>query len=76
MSTSESEKETNISEKENNITEKEHNFIQKIIVIPEFCGHCNKKFVKKISTAFITNHILFLFSLLNTISKKNFQNQI
>ncbi|XP_060835117.1 rac GTPase-activating protein 1-like [Rhopalosiphum padi] len=43
MSTSESEKETNISEKENNITEKEHNFIQKIIVIPEFCGHCNKK---------------------------------
>uniref|UniRef100_A0A2H8TPW1 Rac GTPase-activating protein 1 n=1 Tax=Melanaphis sacchari TaxID=742174 RepID=A0A2H8TPW1_9HEMI len=43
LSTSESEKENNISEKENNITEKEHNFIQKIIVIPEMCGHCHKK---------------------------------
>ncbi|CAH1725131.1 unnamed protein product [Aphis gossypii] len=38
-----SEKENNISEKENNVTEKEHNFIQKIIVIPEICGHCHKK---------------------------------
>jgi len=56
LSTSESEKENNTSEKENNIfekennvTEKEHNFIQKIIVIPEICGHCHKKFVQNIS---------------------------
>ncbi|XP_060858295.1 rac GTPase-activating protein 1-like [Metopolophium dirhodum] len=34
---------TSDSETENNITEKKHNFIQKIIVIPEMCGHCHKK---------------------------------
>lgn len=39
---------TSDSEMENNITEKKHNFIQKIIVIPEVCAHCHKKFVKHI----------------------------
>ncbi|XP_060875414.1 rac GTPase-activating protein 1-like [Metopolophium dirhodum] len=34
---------TSDSETENNITKKKHNFIQKIIVIPEMCGHCHKK---------------------------------
>jgi len=64
LSTSESEKENNIfekenniSEKENNITEKEHNFIQKIIVIPEICGYCHKKFVQNISIIIIINHL-------------------
>lgn len=27
--------------------EKKHNFVQKIIVIPEICGQCHKKFVEK-----------------------------
>eukprot|EP00102_Acyrthosiphon_pisum_P024062 XP_016661272.1 PREDICTED: rac GTPase-activating protein 1-like isoform X2 [Acyrthosiphon pisum] len=34
---------TSDSETENNITEKKHNFVQKIIVIPEMCGHCHEK---------------------------------
>lgn len=34
---------TSDSEMENNIIEKKHNFIQKMIVVPEMCGHCTKK---------------------------------
>ncbi|CAI6358523.1 unnamed protein product [Macrosiphum euphorbiae] len=36
---------TSDSETENNITEKKHNFIQKIIVIPEICSHCQKSLI-------------------------------
>lgn len=54
------EKENNIEEKKNNITEKEHHFIQKIVVIPEICSHCLKKFVQKIFTALEINQFLFI----------------
>lgn len=45
LSSSESENET-VTNSSTNI-EKDHTFFQKIVVIPEDCGQCQKKFVIK-----------------------------
>lgn len=47
ISSNESEKEQKLENNNNFNTKvnKEHNFVQKIIVIPEICDQCHKKFV-------------------------------
>lgn len=46
LTSSESENELKQSNNLNTNIEKGHNFVQKIIVIPETCGQCQKRFVK------------------------------